>query len=64
MPMPLRKVSFCDGELAIDAVQEFDPGVAAGKIGTKEFGPVLDVIWDDEVGRLGIRTSIGTEMKK
>ena len=54
MPMPLGKVSFCDGELAIDAVPEFYPGVAAGKIGAEEFGPVLDVIWDDEIGRLGI----------
>ena len=58
--MPLGKVSFCDGELTIDAVPEFDPGVTAGKIRTEEFGPVFDIIWDDEIGRLGIRRRIGT----
>ena len=60
--MPLCEVSLCNGKLAIDAISKFNPGVSAGKIRTEKFGPVFDVLWDDEVGRLCIR--IATQKKE
>ena len=55
MVVTLAEISLGDGDFAVGAVAELDPGVAACVVGTNELLAMLDGFGDDKIGSLQCR---------